>query len=297
MEKLTAAAIAAKKFYCGACDYNPGNLSHLNIHCKGNPHLRAVAEYEEQNPGLKAGDFIVRPEPKQAPETEERKKIAAARKSTVEARRFSCGVCDYSAVSSVEVERHLETRKHIRAAAEYEAKNPGRKAADLIVINKVRSAPDTAQGKKAAAAKKLAVDSRRFWCGVCSHPAQSSADLKRHLGAKRHIRAAAEHEAKNPGRKAADLIVDSKGSLEPAWVKKQVADGKSKRFSCAVCKYSTNERSEAKRHHRTERHIRLVAAAKEAARASQQDNAADVAMPDACTSGVGNTTSLAVSLS
>ncbi|KAK4248183.1 hypothetical protein C7999DRAFT_31377 [Corynascus novoguineensis] len=306
LAKLAAVARAAKKYYCGVCDYKSGTMGNLNTHCKGNPHLRAVAEYEEQNPGLKAEDLIVRPEPRGAPETAETKKIAAARKSIVEARRFSCGVCDYSAVSSVEVERHLETRKHIRAAAEYEAKNPGRKAADLIVINKVRSAPDTAQGKKAAAARKMAVDSRRFWCGVCSYSAQSPADLERHLKAKKHIRAAAEYEAKNPGRKAADLIINSKRKpSESARAKKYAANVKSGKFPCAVCNHFAQNRKDLKRHCQTQRHIRLVAAAKAAKRASQQDNAADIAMLDACstksgvsdsmpdactTSGVGNTT-------
>ncbi|KAL2147751.1 hypothetical protein VTI28DRAFT_7103 [Corynascus sepedonium] len=75
LAKLAAEAREAKKYYCGVFDHKSGTLFTLNTHCKGNPHLRAVTEYEKQNPDSRLKTSSLDPNRGALPRPRRRRKL------------------------------------------------------------------------------------------------------------------------------------------------------------------------------------------------------------------------------
>jgi hypothetical protein len=149
---------------------NPGRRREINEECRAKRKEENPDEYAEKARADRAKWVANNPE--KAKESSDR-----CNQRNIDEKRFHCDVCPQSCRSQALLDRHLESKSHLRMVA-----------AAAGIPEKVK--PLTPQQRCA----QKAIDEKRFYCAICPRTCPTQASLNTHLKTAGHIKKAAEVE-------------------------------------------------------------------------------------------------------
>lgn len=151
-----AKSLAAKRFFCEACQSNITTASMYKNHLAGPRHALRLAQAN--------GTYV-------NPRKDNAKAWTANKKA---AKQYHCDICNVSCVTQGMLDNHLDTKSHKARAAGIPMKNSSGKA------------------KRTARSKNKSKDKKRHYCKACDYAANSPLALDRHRKGPRHLKKVAD---------------------------------------------------------------------------------------------------------